>query len=87
MFVGLDVLFYSRATLHVHGAHLHTAPAHSLQRGVVITQLRTATQEVFLLVDHHAAALMSLRTQKLHHTHCIKATYLTIEMLEIHPVY
>lgn len=55
----------SRATLHVHGAHFHAAPPHSLQRRVVITQLRTTTQEIFFLIDHHAAALVSLRTHTL----------------------
>lgn len=48
----------------MHGAHFRTAPSHGLQRGVVVTQLRTAAQEVLLLVDGHTTALVRLREER-----------------------
>lgn len=49
-----------RAALHVHGANLGHHPTHGLQRGVVVTDLRTAAHEVLLLKDEHATALVGL---------------------------
>ena len=49
-----------RATLDMHGAHFRHHPAHSLQRGVVVTDLHAAAHEVLLLEDDHAAALVGL---------------------------
>lgn len=49
-----------RSTLHVHGAHLRHEPAHGLQGWVVVEELSAAAQEVLLLKDHHAAAVVRL---------------------------
>lgn len=53
------LIAHKRSTLHVHGAHLRHAPAHGLQRGVVVTQLSATAHEVLPLIDGHTAALVS----------------------------
>lgn len=50
-----------RAALHVHGANFRLHPAHGLQRGEVVADLHTAAEEVLLLKDGHATALVGLR--------------------------
>lgn len=47
----------------MHGADLRLEPAHGLQRGEVVVQLGAAAQEVLLLEDQHAAALVRLRVR------------------------
>lgn len=47
----------------MHGADLRLEPAHGLQRGEVIVELGAAAQEVLLLEDQHAAALVRLRVR------------------------
>lgn len=53
-----------RATLHMHGAHFRATPSHGLQRGIVVTQLSTAAQEVLLLKHDHTTALVRLKREK-----------------------
>lgn len=50
-----------RSTLNVHGSNLLVQPAHGLQRGVVVRQLKLAAHHVFQLVDGHAGLLVVLR--------------------------
>lgn len=45
----------------MHGADLRLEPAHGLQRREVVVELGAAAQEVLLLKDQHAAALVRLR--------------------------
>lgn len=52
-----------RSAHNVHGSDLVSAPAHGHEGGVVVTQLRVAAQEVLLLIDHHATALVRLQDQ------------------------
>lgn len=52
------LITHKGAALHMHGAHLLVAPAHGLQRWVVITQLYTAAHEVLLLKDGHTTVLV-----------------------------
>lgn len=40
--------------MNVHGSNLVVHPAHSLQRRIVITQLKLTTRHVLLLKDGHA---------------------------------
>lgn len=44
----------------MHGFHFRPEPAHGLQGGVVVTELSATAQEVLLLKDHHAAAVVRL---------------------------
>lgn len=48
----------------MHGAHLLVAPAHGLQRWVIVTQLYVAAQEVLLLIDDHVTALVGLQIER-----------------------
>uniref|UniRef100_M3XI98 Si:dkey-174n20.1 n=1 Tax=Latimeria chalumnae TaxID=7897 RepID=M3XI98_LATCH len=49
-----------RARVDTEGAHFIIAPAHGLQRGVVITHFSFSTQEVLLFIDGHPAVPMVL---------------------------
>lgn len=49
-----------RATLNLHRSNLIVAPAHGLQRGVVIVYLPLASHEVLLLKQHHLGLLVVL---------------------------
>jgi len=46
------------SALNLHGSNLVVHPAHGLQRGVVITQLKLTTSHVLHLVDGHASLLV-----------------------------
>lgn len=50
-----------RAALNLHRSNLIVAPAHGLQRGVVIVYLPLASHEVLLLKQHHLGLLVVLR--------------------------
>lgn len=49
-----------RSTLNVHGSNLLVHPAHGLQRGVVVRQLKLTAHHVLQLVDGHAGLLVVL---------------------------
>lgn len=49
-----------RSTLNLHGSDLVVAPAHGLQRGVVIGHLPLVTHEVLLPVQHHLGLFVVL---------------------------
>lgn len=49
-----------RSTLNLHRSNLVVAPAHRLQRGVVIVYLPLASHEVLLLKQHHLGLLVVL---------------------------
>lgn len=57
---GLNVAGDLRATLHLHGSNLVVAPAHGLQRGVVVVYLPLASHEVLPLKQHHLGLLVVL---------------------------
>lgn len=48
----------------MHGAHLLVAPAHGLQRRVIVRQLYIAAHEVLLLIDDHETALVDLQMER-----------------------
>lgn len=50
-----------RATLDLHGAHFVVGPAHGLQRGVVVSNLPLAADEVVFLEDGDLGFLVILR--------------------------
>lgn len=50
-----------RSALNLHGSNLLVHPAHALQRGVVIAQLKLTTGHVLILEDHHASLLVVLQ--------------------------
>lgn len=52
---------YLRASVDPEGAHLAAAPAHGSERGVVLTQVSLAAQEVLLFKDGHLAVPVVLR--------------------------
>lgn len=49
-----------RAALDLHGAHFVVGPAHGLQRGVVVTDLPLAADEVVFLEDGDLGFLVIL---------------------------
>lgn len=53
-----------RSTLNLHGSNLVVHPAHGLQRGIVITQLKLTTHHVLHLVDGHASLLVVLHGEE-----------------------
>ncbi len=48
----------------MHGAHLLVAPAHGLQRRVIVTQLYVAAYEFLLLIDDHVTTLVVLQIER-----------------------
>lgn len=54
----------SRSAVNVHGSDLVVHPAHSLQGGIVVTQLKLTTSHVLLLEDGHAGLPVVLRKNR-----------------------
>lgn len=52
---------HSRSGVHFDGCHLLVAPAHGLQRGIVVTQLKLVTLEVLSLVEDDFAVIVVLQ--------------------------
>lgn len=50
--------------MNVHGSDLVVHPAHSLQRRIVITQLKLTTRHVLLLEDGHARLPVVLQKRR-----------------------
>jgi len=56
--VARELVAHEGSALNLHGCNLLVHPAHGLQRGVVITQLKLTTSHVLVLEDGHLSLLV-----------------------------